>query len=214
MKKASFLVFALAFVFVFSTISVFAAGKPTTSKTLYSTNFKSKDLSDWTHIPSDNPPGQTGTWSVVNGVLQFTVDPIYPEVGSFRLDAITLPESYIIEFDVISIENNPNNWSATCFYTHFVDWHTFVGHGLNDNRIYINSEGYGLGGGEYHPAVDVTDWHHIRYVKDGGTHTLYFDGIQIYSVTGPSMSGGNLVLWANPGIHQYDNIKIRTLPKP
>jgi hypothetical protein len=204
-------------VVVYAAVAI-AGGKDTGSKVIYSATFTNKRLSDWTHIIGQNPYAEYGTWSVQNGVLQFTQDPVYRQAGCLRLDAITLPESYILEFDVVSIEIDLAAFSHTAFYTHFLDWSHWIGHGYRTGRIYINSENCGVDMYDYNLSEEETDstqWHHIKYTKNGMEHTLYFDDRLIYKVYGTQqVSGGNLVLWANPGVHQFDNIRIRSLPKP
>jgi hypothetical protein len=189
---------------------------------LYQNNFDNMDLTEWRHITSRNPYGVTGSWSVQSGVLQFTRDTMNPQVGSFLLQTVTLPESYIVEYDVRSVVLGLGA-SHTANYTHWLNWSYWVGHGYRSDRTYINANGYrfpslqGFNPLQY-GLTDSTNWHRMRYVEDSTTYSLFIDNVHIYTVNIPApITGGHLVLWGNPGIHQFDNVLITTpapVPEP
>ncbi|MDY6986568.1 MAG: Kazal-type serine protease inhibitor domain-containing protein [Thermodesulfobacteriota bacterium] len=177
---------------------------------IYQEDFETGNLNDWIHL-THHDGNLYGSWTMESGVLQFA----YPESfgpGHLRLDAITLPSEYIVEFDVKTFERH--GVSNTGMYAHWFDWSNWIGTAWRPGRFCINGD-VSAGFHVYSVGFDIdeTEWHHWRFEKAGDTCSLYVDDDHIYSVDVPSAkTGGYLALSASGGRHQFDNLVITQLP--
>jgi hypothetical protein len=201
MKKVFIILLALVF------LVPVASGN---AEILFQDDFDDGDYAGWTHIDATVPDA----WTVTpEGYLQRSLS---GAAQYLQLDAPTLPESYVLEFDTRTLDDG-GGLSLIAWYTHFTDWCNQLAHGYNVGRTYINETlGCSWELNEYFNApteIAIDEWHHIKYVKDGTSVSLYFDDELIYSVTIPvPITGGHLVLAGCPGTHQFDNVVITTLP--
>ena len=180
---------------------------------LFQENFDDGNYDGWIHIVGAYGHYYPGSWTVTpEGYLQCEPPGAAQDL---QLDAFTLPESFVLEFDMRSLIDG-GGASLTAWYTHFTDWYNQLAHGYRPGRTYINetlpsipswTKTYNAPTG-----VVIEDWHHIKYIKDGTSVSLYFDGELIYSVTIPvPITDGYFVLTGCPGKHQFDNVFISTI---
>ena len=181
---------------------------------LYQTNFDNGNLNGWTHIPEFYFGLTDGEWSITNGALQ-VYSPSWAQC--IRLDTLSLPDSYIIEFDTKTVVD-AGSASLIGFYTHWSTWSNWIGHGYRPGRFNV-SEWY-LGNRvdrllitDVKSDIDPYQWHHIKYIKDGDTKRYYFDGDLIYERFFQSnlIEGYLVFTGGNGGVHQFDNLIIRTI---
>ncbi len=179
---------------------------------LFQDDFDDGDYAGWTHIAGAYGDFIHGAWTVTpEGYLQRSLPGAAQDL---RLDGFILPESFILEFNTKTLVDG-GGASLIAWYTHFTAWDNQLAHGYNVGRTYINET---LPGGfswtDMYSAptgVAIDEWHHIKYVKDGSSVSLYFDDELIYAVTIPvPITGGHLVLTGALGTHQFDNVVIST----
>lgn len=179
---------------------------------LFQDDFNDGNYDGWIHIVGAYGDFIPGAWTVTpEGYLQRSLPGAAQDL---RLDGFILPESFILEFDTRTLLDG-GGASLIAWYTHFTAWDNQLAHGYNVGRTYINetlpggfswTDTYGAPTG-----VAIDEWHHIKYVKDGSSVSLYFDDELIYSVTIPfPITGGHLVLTGALGTHQFDNVVIST----
>ena len=179
MKKPS-----LIFLAVLLIVAVYSSAN---AYILYETNFDDGNLADWTN------PIEPGPWTVQDGAL--TAD-LRTVGGIIQLTGITLPDSFMLEFDIRTLllqEDVSANTSYFAIYTHFfynLNLDLLLGHGYRQNRIYIDG---------YYFFEDFTknpsEWHHMKFVEDGVQHSLYFDGQLVYDLSIPDHpTGGSFAI--------------------
>ena len=191
-------------------IIIFGSATLGHSTILYLNNFNDGNISAWTHIDSFNGTN-CGNWNVIDGILQVSI--LSCDAQNFKLDTLILPDSYIIEFDTRTIIEGASS-SLIGFYTHWSNWSYWVGHGYRPGRFYIQE--YQSSSYEVYEFAEANGylWHHFKYIKNADSSSLYYDGQIVYeNLYFPiSLSGGNFVLAGGRwGIHQFDNLVIRTL---
>ena len=138
-----------------------------------------------------------------------------PGQGNLRLDSLILPDSYVVQFKTRTFDLQ--GVSGVGIYANWSTWDNWVGIAYKPGRFYINEYINGYVGQHYvldvHSDADPTEWHQLKFIKDGLNCRLYFDGDLIFSYQLPvPISGGYLVLTCSPGVHQFDNVKVRPLP--
>jgi hypothetical protein len=190
---------------------------------LFEDNFDDGNLDGWIHIP-DSDGDTHGIWSVVGGVAQFSLDPSLDDGGFLRVDGFVMPDSFVLEFDAITLTNNSNGQMHISAYMYFKDHDNHVigvlrqGPGI-DHLILIEEIGGTRYGSPDHEttlvflpySTDEFQWHHHKYIKEGNSVSFYFDDDLKYSTELPEpISNNGLVLFANSGTHQFDNVILTT----
>ena len=175
------------------------------ARVVYQTDFEDGGIDGWT------PMG--GIWTVEDGALQ--IDTRGNGAAEIMLNAVTLPQSFILEFDVKTVVDG-GGASLTAFYTHWQDWSTAISHhcrtgrfGINEtvNNSWVFDQWFSVG-----TDINPFLWQHSKVVMNDRQVRFEYAGRVIYDVTLPiSLAGGYLLLaGATNGIHEFDNVIITT----